>query len=130
MKAVSIACCVFLSHCRERPLEQGYLKDKVCSSWLAPVESASEYYYQLFVCWTIMGEYTIFIARYVCIFWINIEETAIFISSVNIYFGFAALLFLLYHIQILFCFLSYLAVSHLRVHRTKSHSSTRLGLHL
>ncbi|KAF3948021.1 hypothetical protein CMV_025929 [Castanea mollissima] len=46
--AVSIACCVFLSHCRERPLEQGYLKDKVCSSWLAPVESASEYYYQLF----------------------------------------------------------------------------------
>ncbi|XP_075651836.1 uncharacterized protein LOC142622276 [Castanea sativa] len=29
---VSIACCVFLSHCRERPLEQRNLKDKVCSS--------------------------------------------------------------------------------------------------
>ncbi|KAL4649731.1 hypothetical protein ACB092_01G035800 [Castanea dentata] len=44
---VSIACCVFLSHCRERPLEQRNLKDKVCSSWLAPVESEG-YYYPLF----------------------------------------------------------------------------------
>ena len=42
---MSIACCTFLSHCRERPLEQSYLIDKVCSSWLAPFESASYYYY-------------------------------------------------------------------------------------
>lgn len=40
LKAVSIVCCVFLSHCKERPLEQRYLKDKVCSSWLAPFEFA------------------------------------------------------------------------------------------
>lgn len=41
---MSIACCVSLSHCRERPLEQSYLIDKVCSSWLASFESASYYY--------------------------------------------------------------------------------------
>ncbi|KAL0017342.1 hypothetical protein SO802_004411 [Lithocarpus litseifolius] len=29
---VSIACCVFLSHCREKPLGQRNLKDQVCSS--------------------------------------------------------------------------------------------------
>ncbi|XP_050267239.1 uncharacterized protein LOC126711738 [Quercus robur] len=44
---VSIACCVFLSHCRERPLEPRNLKDKVCSSWLAPVKFEG-YYYTLF----------------------------------------------------------------------------------
>ena len=42
---MSIACCTFLSHCRERPLERSYLIDKVCSSWLAPFESASYSYY-------------------------------------------------------------------------------------
>lgn len=55
LKVVSIACCVFLSHCRETvPLEPRNLKDKVCSSWLGPVESAS-YYYPLIYMWDNYG---------------------------------------------------------------------------
>ncbi|KAG7941536.1 hypothetical protein I3843_16G050000 [Carya illinoinensis] len=49
---VSIACCFFLSECRdERPLEPRNLKDQVCSYWLITtprVESLSYYYSPLF----------------------------------------------------------------------------------
>ncbi|XP_015885478.1 uncharacterized protein LOC107420920 isoform X2 [Ziziphus jujuba] len=81
---LSIACCVFYSHCgnrailRERPLERrtsnwfsfwkkeerntwlarflrmNELKDEVCSSWFAPVGSASDY--PLLSKWVIYGE--------------------------------------------------------------------------
>ncbi|KAK6938720.1 Calcineurin-like phosphoesterase domain, ApaH type, partial [Dillenia turbinata] len=81
---LSIACCVFYSHCgnramvRERPfdrknsswlsfwrkeerntwlakfLRMNELKDQVCSSWFAPVGSASDY--PLFSKWVIYGE--------------------------------------------------------------------------
>ncbi|KAL0017336.1 hypothetical protein SO802_004405 [Lithocarpus litseifolius] len=81
---LSIACCVFYSHCgnrailRERPLERknsnwfafwkkqerntwlakflrmNELKDQVCSSWFAPVGSASDY--PLLSKWVIYGE--------------------------------------------------------------------------
>ncbi|KAJ4840817.1 hypothetical protein Tsubulata_031615 [Turnera subulata] len=81
---LSIACCVFYSHCgnlavaRERPLDgrttswfsfwkrgerntwittfirMNELKDKVCSSWFAPVGSASDY--PLLSKWVIYGE--------------------------------------------------------------------------
>ncbi|KAL4649716.1 hypothetical protein ACB092_01G035000 [Castanea dentata] len=37
---VSVACCVFMSQCRETPLEQRYWKEKFCSFWLIPVEFA------------------------------------------------------------------------------------------
>ncbi|KAK7829106.1 hypothetical protein CFP56_029585 [Quercus suber] len=83
-KVLSIACCVFYSHCgnrailRERPLERknsnwfafwkkqerntwlakflrmNELKDQVCSSWFAPVGSASDY--PLLSKWVIYGE--------------------------------------------------------------------------
>ncbi|KAK2992303.1 hypothetical protein RJ640_020296 [Escallonia rubra] len=81
---LSIACCVFYSHCgnrailRDKPLERRYsgwfalwkkeerntwlakflrvneLKDQVCSSWFAPVGSASDY--PLLSKWVIYGE--------------------------------------------------------------------------
>ncbi|KAL9259935.1 hypothetical protein AKJ16_DCAP02612 [Drosera capensis] len=81
---ISIACCVFYSHCgnrailRERPFERKHsgwfsfwkkeerntwlakflrlneLKDQVCSSWFAPVGSASDY--PLLSKWVIYGE--------------------------------------------------------------------------
>ncbi|XP_010538790.1 PREDICTED: uncharacterized protein LOC104813013 [Tarenaya hassleriana] len=82
---LSIACCVFYSHCgnraimRQRPLERRHfswfpfwkregkhsawlakfirmheLKDQVCSSWFAPVGSASDY--PLLSKWVIYGE--------------------------------------------------------------------------
>ncbi|PNY03968.1 hypothetical protein L195_g000379 [Trifolium pratense] len=82
---LSVACCVFYSHCgnramlRERPLERknsnwfssfwkkeerntwlakflrmNELKDQVCSSWFAPVGSASDY--PLLSKWVIYGE--------------------------------------------------------------------------
>ncbi|KAK9270823.1 hypothetical protein L1049_026409 [Liquidambar formosana] len=81
---LSIACCVFYSHCgnrailKERPFERKYsswfsfwkkeerntwlakflrmneLKDQVCSSWFAPVGSASDY--PLLSKWVIYGE--------------------------------------------------------------------------
>ncbi|GMH04052.1 hypothetical protein Nepgr_005891 [Nepenthes gracilis] len=82
---ISIACCVFYSHCgnrailRDRPLERrnsrwfsfwkkeerrntwlanflrmNELKDQVCSSWFAPVGSASDY--PLLSKWVIYGE--------------------------------------------------------------------------
>ncbi|EXB75607.1 hypothetical protein L484_026083 [Morus notabilis] len=81
---LSIACCVFYSHCgnrailRERPLDRrnshwfsfwkkeerntwlakfirmSELKDQVCSSWFAPVGSASDY--PLLSKWVIYGE--------------------------------------------------------------------------
>ncbi|XP_075668225.1 uncharacterized protein LOC142638081 [Castanea sativa] len=37
---VSVACCVFMSQCRETLLEQRYWKEKFCSFWLIPVEFA------------------------------------------------------------------------------------------
>ncbi|KAB1220379.1 hypothetical protein CJ030_MR3G009839 [Morella rubra] len=54
---ISIACCVFLSHCGERLLEQRNLKDQVCSSWLAWVESGTEsnLYFPLFYVWDNYG---------------------------------------------------------------------------
>lgn len=84
VQVLSIACCVFYSHCgnrailRERPLERknsnwfafwkkqerntwlakflrmNELKDQVCSSWFAPVGSASDY--PLLSKWVIYGE--------------------------------------------------------------------------
>ncbi|GMI96752.1 hypothetical protein like AT4G11800 [Hibiscus trionum] len=79
---ISIACCVFYSHCgnhavlKKRPFEQkksnwfwgkgerntwlanflrmNELKDQVCSSWFAPVGSASDY--PLLSKWVIYGE--------------------------------------------------------------------------
>ncbi|GAV69046.1 Metallophos domain-containing protein [Cephalotus follicularis] len=81
---ISVACCVFYSHCgnramlRQRPLERrnsgwfpfwkkderntwlakfirmNELKDQVCSSWFAPVGSASDY--PLLSKWVIYGE--------------------------------------------------------------------------
>ncbi|KAI5656186.1 hypothetical protein M9H77_24979 [Catharanthus roseus] len=83
---LSIACCVFYSHCgnrailRERPFERrnsfwfslwkkeevntwiakflrmNELKDEICSSWFAPVGSASDY--PLLSKWVIYGELT------------------------------------------------------------------------
>jgi hypothetical protein len=84
VQVLSIACCVFYSHCgnrailRERPfvrknsnwfslfkkeerntwlakfLRMNELKDQVCSSWFAPVGSASDY--PLLSKWVIYGE--------------------------------------------------------------------------
>lgn len=84
VQVLSIACCVFYSHCgnrailRERPSERkistwfsfwkkeerspwlskflrmNELKDQVCSSWFAPVGSASDY--PLLSKWVIYGE--------------------------------------------------------------------------
>ncbi|KAJ4899684.1 Calcineurin-like metallo-phosphoesterase superfamily protein [Raphanus sativus] len=72
---LSIACCIFYSHCvnrailRQTPLEErrssnstwltklvqiDELKDQVCSSWFAPVGSASDY--PLLSKWVIYGE--------------------------------------------------------------------------
>jgi hypothetical protein len=48
LKVVSIACCVFLSHCRETPLEPVNLKDQVCSSWRGRVDPSSHYDYLVF----------------------------------------------------------------------------------
>lgn len=84
LQVLSIACCVFYSHCgnrailRQRPYERrnsswfsfwkkeerntwlakltriNELKDQVCSSWFAPVGSASDY--PLLSKWVIYGE--------------------------------------------------------------------------
>jgi hypothetical protein len=84
VQVLSIACCVFYSHCgnrailKERPfvrknsfwfsffkkeerntwlakfLRMNELKDQVCSSWFAPVGSASDY--PLLSKWVIYGE--------------------------------------------------------------------------
>lgn len=84
VQVLSIACCVFYSHCgnrailRERPfvrknsnwfslfkkeerntwlakfVRMNELKDQVCSSWFAPVGSASDY--PLLSKWVIYGE--------------------------------------------------------------------------
>lgn len=80
MQVLSIACCIFYSHCgnrailRQTPLERrrssnstwltklvqiDELKDQVCSSWFAPVGSASDY--PLLSKWVIYGEVWIFL---------------------------------------------------------------------
>lgn len=57
LKFISIACCVFLSHCGERLLEQRNLKDQVCSSWLGWVEFGTEsnLYFPLLYVWDNYG---------------------------------------------------------------------------
>lgn len=136
VQVISIACCVFYSHCgnrailRQKPFERrnsnwfsfwkkeerntwvskfirmNELKDQVCSSWFAPVGSASDY--PLLSKWVIYGE-------------VLLEAIPSPVMSVIPCF---------LSLIVIFCFLSWLVVAHALVHQMKSLPYTHYGLHL